>query len=324
MRITISTILLLLYVAVASVGQTVNGKMSIEWKRGEDIPQPRGGYFAAWHNGGLWLAGGSFWKDGKKLWTSEASFYDAHKGKWSSRKPLPKAFGYGVTAAIGRDIYILGGVDESGKANREVFRLRAENWERVGESPAEFIYPSYATVGSKVYVFGGSSSPTDVSRATSNVWIYDTRTAKWGSGPPIPGDPRQIFSAAAVGEDIFVFGGITQKTGEKAANLDDAFRFDTKSRAWSKIKKMPIAMRAFWAVSDGRAVYLIGGYSDAGLDTVYRYSPEQDEYELVSRLPQPLMDTKFIFSEDSFYGASGEDKLASRFPGIVIGKLKRK
>ena len=80
-------------------------------------------------------------------------------------------------------------------------------------------------------------------------------------------------------------------------------------------------MRAFWAGADGKFVYLLGGYSDAGLDTVYRYLPMADKYELISKLPQPLMDTKFIFANNTFFGASGEDKLASRFKGIVIGHV---
>ena len=304
------------------IGQAMNEKVNIEWKRGEDIPLPRGGYFAAWQNGGLWLAGGSYWKDGKKLWTDEASFYDPRTGKWSVEKPIPKAFGYGVTAAIGNDVYLLGGIDGDGHPSRDIYRLRHGGWSKVGESPASFTFPAYASVGKKVYVFGGSSSASDVTTASKNVWIYDTKSNKWESGPAIPGDPRQIFSAAAVGKDIFVFGGITQRAGEQPSNLDDAYRFSTETNTWKKIRKMPIAMRAFWAGSDGRSVYLLGGYSNAGLDSVYRYSPAKDEYELVSRLPQPLMDTKFIFAKDTFYGASGEDKLASRFEGIVIGRVR--
>jgi N-acetylneuraminic acid mutarotase len=321
MRKVLLLILLLSVVGVCS-GQTTSEQMSIEWKRGEDIPLPRGGYFAAWQDGRLWLAGGSYWKDGKKFWTDEASFYDPRTGKWSVGKPIPKAFGYGVTAAIDKDLYLLGGVDGDGQPNREIYRLRNGSWSKMGESPAAFVYAAYATVGGKVYVFGGSSSATDVTSATRNVWIYDTRSNKWESGPNVPGDPRQIFSAAAVGNEIFVFGGLTQKAGESHSNLDDAHRFSTKTNTWTKIRKLPIAMRAFWAGSDGRSVFLIGGYSDAGLDTVYRYSPTKDDYELVSRLPQPLMDTKFIFVKDTFYGASGEDKLASRFSGIVIGRVK--
>lgn len=315
-------LILYLFICGMCFGQATGEQMSIEWKRGEDIPQPRGGYFAAWQNGGLWLAGGSYWKDGKKLWTDEASFYDPKTNKWSAGKPLPKAFGYGVTAVVGKDIFLLGGADSDGQPNRAIFRFRKGSWENVGESPAAFIYPAYATVGKKIYIFGGSSSSTDVAASSRNVWIYDTTTNKWESGPEIPGVPRQIFSAAAVGAEIYVFGGITQKSGEPPHNLDDAYRFSTKLKSWAGIKKMPIAMRAFWAGSDGKFVYLLGGYSDGGLDTVYRYTPKTDEYELISRLPQPLMDTKFIFANDTFYGASGEDKPASRFMGIVIGRVK--
>lgn len=296
--------------------------MAIDWKRAENIPLPRGGYFAAWYNGGLWIAGGSYWNDGKKLWTAKASFYNPETGKWSTVRPIPKAFGYGVTATIGDDIYLLGGVDQDGIANTEIYRSDKGEWTRIGESPAPFIYPAYSTIGEKIYVFGGSASAADVTRAASRAWMFDTGSGQWKSLPPIPGDPRQIFSAAAVGKDIFVFGGLTQQAGGQPSNLDDAYRFDTVIGKWKAVRKMPIAMRAFWAGSDGKYVYLIGGYSNSGLDTVYRYSPKKDEYELISKLPQPLMDTKFIFNEGRFYGASGEDKLVSRFPGLVIGRIK--
>lgn len=294
----------------------------IIWNRGADIPLARGGYFAEWHSGGLWLAGGSYWKDGKKLWTDETSFYNPKTKIWSTLKPIPKAIGYGVTAKIGNDLIILGGADADGNLNTDVYRLRGEQWSKVSESPVGFVYPAYATVGSKIYIFGGSTSASDVTKATANTLIYSTKANKWEKVDAIPGAPRQIFSAAAIGKSIYVFGGVTQKTGEGIQNLNDAYRLDTKTNKWSKLGKMPIAMRAFWTGSDGKNIYLIGGYADAGLDLIYRYLLLKDEYELVSKLPQPLMDTKFIYNKGVFYGASGEDKLMSRFSGLVIGKIK--
>ncbi len=300
------------------------GSERITWTRGTDIPLPRGGYFAAWYRGGLWLAGGSYWKDGKKLWTNETSFYDPQTKVWSTLKPLPKAFGYGVTAHIGKDLYLLGGTDAEGNLNRDIYRLRDDNWSKIGESPDTFVFSAFAVIGSKIYIFGGSRSPGDVTQATNETRVYDAKSGRWKKAEPIPGAPRQIFSAAAVGKNLYVFGGVTQASaGEKFYNLDDAYRFDTTSGKWIVIGKMPVAMRAFWAGSDGKSIYLIGGYAEAGLDTVYRYRPSQNTYELVSRLPQALMDTKFIFNDGKFYGASGEDKLVSRFPGMVIGVLKK-
>jgi hypothetical protein len=137
---------------------SVEGKqVNITWTRETDIPLPRGGYFAAWHNGGLWLAGGSYWKDGKKLWTDEASFYNPKTKAWSSLQPLPKAFGYGATANVGKDLYLFGGTDADGNLNKAIYRLRDGNWSEIGESPAGFIYPAYAAIGKRVYIFGGST-----------------------------------------------------------------------------------------------------------------------------------------------------------------------
>lgn len=298
-------------------------KEQIIWTRDTDIPLPRGGYFAAWYNGGLWLAGGSYWKDGKKLWTDETSFYNPKTKNWTKLNPIPKAFGYGATAQIGKDLYLFGGADGDGNLNKDVYRLRKGNWSKIGESPNGFVYPAYTTIGSKVYIFGGSPSASDVTKATNETLVYDSKTNKWNRLEFFPGESRQIFSATAVGKNIYVFGGVTQKTGEQIRNLDDAYKFDTKTNKWSTIKRMPVAMRAFWAGSDGKSVYLIGGYAESGLDTVYRYSPSKDDYELISKLQQPLMDTKFIFKGGKFYGASGEDKLMSRFSGLVIGSLKK-
>lgn len=309
--------------AMTITGLAQNKNEPIIWTRDTDIPLPRGGYFAAWYNGGLWLAGGSYWKDGKKLWTDETSFYNPKTKSWLKLNPIPKTFGYGATAQIGKDLYLFGGADGDGNLNKDVYRLRNGNWSKIGESPNGFVYPAYSVVGSKVYIFGGSASASDVTKVTNETLVYDSKTNKWNKLDSFPDEPRQIFSATAVGKNIYVFGGVTQKTGEQIRNLDDAYKFDTKTKKWSTIKQMPIAMRAFWAASDGKSVYIIGGYAESGLDTVYLYSPAKDDYELVSKLPQPLMDTKFIFNGGKFYGASGEDKLMSRFSGLVIGSLKK-
>jgi N-acetylneuraminic acid mutarotase len=297
------------------------GTVVIDWVRGPDVPLPRGGYFAAWYENGLWIGGGSYWKDGMKLWTDETSFYDPKKNAWSILEPIPQRIGYGVTAVIGKDLYLLGGVDADSNLNRDIYKLHAGQWRKIGKSPAGFAYPAFATIGPKIYVFGGSASATDVTKATNDAWVYNAKTGEWSKLEAIPGPPRQIFSGTALGAKIYVFGGVTQKTGEKIANLDDAFCLDTKTGKWTRIKKLPQPMRAFWAQSDGKSIYLIGGYNEGGLDSVYRYSPLSDSYELVSTLPQPLMDTKFLYHNGRFFGASGEDKLASRFAGLVIGTL---
>ena len=153
-KITVGVLIIFSMMTTIFASLIENKNEQIVWIRDTNIPLPRGGYFAAWHNGGLWLAGGSYWKDGKKLWTDETSFYSPKTKSWTKLNPIPKAFSYGATAQIGKDLYLFGGADGDGNLNKDVYRLRNGNWSKIGESPNGFVYPAYTTVDSKVYIFG--------------------------------------------------------------------------------------------------------------------------------------------------------------------------
>ncbi len=295
----------------------------IDWSRGPDVPLPRGGYFAAWHRGGLLLGGGTYWKDQKKLWTDKVSFYDPAKGIWTERERLPRPLAYGITALVGGKLLIMGGIDQEETLNRTIYRHSGRKWVKEGETPIGFVYATGVTVGRKIYILGGATSASDVTTATSQAWSFDVDKNRWEKLSDIPGPPREIHATAANGESIYVFGGVTQEPGKAFRNLDDAHRLDTKTRTWHPIRPLPQPARAFWATSVGSSVYLLGGFGDGGLNTVYRYDPAQNTYELFSQMPFPLMDTKFFFHDGVFYGAGGEDKLRSRFSGLLIGRMKK-
>lgn len=292
---------------------------SIAWKRGPDIPLPRGGYYAAWHQGGLLLAGGTYWKDKKKIWTDRVSFYDPRRGHWEEWAPLPRPLAYGVMALAAGRLYLIGGIDEK-VLHHDIYRLEGQKWRRIGEAPAGVIYSSAVSVDSRIYVMGGGTNNNDLTTVTNQAWLYEPKNGRWTKLPAVPGPPRLVHAAAAIDKQIFVFGGLTQKAGEPYRNLDDAHRFDTRTRKWTTIKSLPEAARALWAANAGDYIYLFGGMGEKELDTVYRYDQTRDEYQLVSRMPVALMDTKFFFKDGIFYGATGEDKAASRFSGLLIGR----
>lgn len=293
----------------------------ILWSRGPDIPLPRGGYYASWYQGGLLIAGGTYWKDNKKLWTDSVSFYDPLRRAWTEWPPLPMPLAYGLTARVRGKIYLIGGMKEDTLC-LDIFRLDGRRWNRIGGAPAGFIYGAAAVVGEKIYAIGGGPSNTDLTTATSQVWAFDPISLQWEKLAPFPGKPRVVHTIAAIGNTIFLFGGATQKKDEPLIDLNDAYGFDTITRKWSTLKSLPQASRASWATSANGSIYLIGGgVGDRTLDTVYNYHPESDEYRLVSHLPSHLLDCKFFFHDGFFYGATGENKGRSRFPGLYIGRL---
>jgi N-acetylneuraminic acid mutarotase len=295
--------------------------IDIDWSRGPDIPLPRGGYYAAWYKGGLLLAGGTYWRDKKKIWTDRVSFYDPAHRRWEEWNSLPYPLAYGVMAQLAGNLYLIGGIDES-VLRHNIYRLKDQKWERIGKAPAGVVYSSAITVDSRIYMMGGGTSNNDLTTVTNQAWSYDPKTGNWQRLEPVPGPPRLLHAATSVGKAIYVFGGLTQKTGEPYRNLDDAHRFDTRSQKWTTIRSLPQAARALWATSAGNDIYLFGGVGAVELNSVYRYGLSRDEYELISRMPLALMDTKFFYHDGAFYGAAGEDKAASRFSGLLIGRFK--
>jgi N-acetylneuraminic acid mutarotase len=291
----------------------------ITWRRGPDIPLPRGGYYAAWHAGGLLLAGGTHWQDGKKLWTDEVNFFHPGREEWECRGPLPRRLGYGCMAEVAGRLYLFGGSDEA-QVYRDVYVLDHGRWEPAGETPVSIQYITAPVVGRRAYFIGGTPLISDLTKATQDVWAFDGETAGWQALEPFPGPPRVLQASAAIGQTIYLFGGCTQRAGAPLQNLSDAWRFDTVAGRWTPLAPAPAA-RAWSAAAAGEKVYLFGGYGAGFLDSVICYDPAADSYALVGTLPLPLGDCKFFYGAGAFYAAAGEHVAAGRFAGTLIGRF---
>jgi N-acetylneuraminate epimerase len=294
----------------------------IEWSRGPDLPLPRGGYFAAWHAGGLVLAGGTYWAGGVKRWSDATSFFDPSRHSWTEWTPLPRPMGYGAFSSYAGALYLMAGCDAE-RRYRDVYRLDSPDgeWQRVGECPEDVTYTAAASAGDSIYVLGGAPDTTNLAAATDHAWAFTPASRAWRALPAIPGGGRAVHVAAAVGKDVYVFGGCRQEAAG-LTDLDSVCRFDTAAGTWEQRRRAPVAGRAWGAAVAPDAVYLVGGYGGAFLDTVYRYALGADSWELVSHLPQPLADAKFFYGDGALYGAGGEDGPGSRFGGTLIGRLQ--
>jgi N-acetylneuraminic acid mutarotase len=296
-------------------------QQTIEWRRGPDLPLPRGGYYAAWHDGGLWLAGGTYWEGGQKHWSDLVNFYDPHTAEWSRRGVLPRPMAYGAMAKSQGRLYLLGGADAD-EVYGDIYRLERDAWERVGQMPDPLAYGAVLAVGPHLYVCGGTRSMTDLTQATRAVWRYDVESGDWREQEPMPGAARMLPGSASMGDSVYIFGGCTQSTSEPLRNLGDALRFDSATGRWLALKDLPEATRAWGVAPVGGGLYLCGGYGDHFLDSVYHYDVGSDAYHLVSRLPAGLADCKFFYADGALYAAGGEDAPARRFAGTLIGRVR--
>ncbi|MFB3904762.1 MAG: Kelch repeat-containing protein [Acidobacteriota bacterium] len=301
------------------MGVTMNEIKTIVWSRGPDVPLPRGGYGMAWHDQGLVLAGGTFWRDGKKLWTDDVSSFDPKLNRWSGMKPLPRPIAYGSLVELGGSLYLLGGCDDR-QVYRDLLRFRDNRWTRIGEIPEPLVYSAAAVLDGRIYQVAGSYDINDLTTGTRKTWTYDPVSGQWSEGPAVPGPPRLLHVLAALGDSLYLFGGCTQKPGGTLTDLDDAYRLRKGATRWETIRSLPLPLRAAGIAAADGSIYIFGGHGVKFLDEVYRYDAGRNNYTRVSRIPVPLADTKFVFGDGRFYGATGEDAGGSRFPGLLIGR----
>jgi hypothetical protein len=144
--------------------------------------------------------------------------------------------------------------------------------------------PSCAAVGTKIYVFGGSSTTTGSSPSTY-VYIYETET---DTGTLLEGVKFYAYSGnrggslsgcVANGTDIYLLGGRYNNTSAGISNRLQVF--DTVTQTFTTKTSLPMNLCGMaCALVDGY-IYYFGGQSSNfnGSNYIYRYSIEEDRHE---------------------------------------------
>ncbi|MCO5577092.1 hypothetical protein L7F22_030914 [Adiantum nelumboides] len=102
-----------------------------------------------------------------------------------------------------------------------------------GTAPSPRDSHSCTTVGTSLYVFGGTDGKTPL----KDLYILDTTTNTW-SRPQVGGNgpaPREGHSAALIGHILFIFGGCG-KTADESEEIyfNDLYMLDTVKLHWTR------------------------------------------------------------------------------------------
>ena len=311
---------------------------SLRWTQGKDLLLPKGGYASGILDGKLILAGGTHWKNDKKLWLDEVVAYDPHHDAWESLPPLPRPLAYGASATQGETFYFLGGTGPE-KPERAGYRLNKHTgkyrWDQFTGLPSNRCYAKAAILKDRLYLVAGSENVTDLSTASNTLLFLSLSDKKpeWKTLASIPGAGRAIFAATACNGHIYVFGGC-YSDAKGIHNLASAYRYDPAADHWTRLKDSPAPVRAWSASSpDDRFIFLFAGFADATPSDpsipqggqfekrVYRYDTVSNEYQEISPLPHANADISFHFFQGAFYGSGGEPKGRARSAHTYIGRF---
>ncbi|HUF01255.1 MAG TPA: kelch repeat-containing protein [Gaiellaceae bacterium] len=107
-------------------------------------------------------------------------------------------------------------------------------------------------------------------------------SAQWEVRAPMP-LPRTEVVAATVGSEIVVLGGLT--VDRKASTRVDAYS-PARDR-WRRLPDLPVGVHHAMAAADGGRLYVLGGYTAAGLPLRAAFALERGRWRTLPRMPFP-------------------------------------
>ncbi len=234
---------------------------------------------------------------------------DTRTMKYEILPELPVGIKWPQGVAVGEDFYVLTGWviwprDQNDPSSNRMFRLskRSGSW-RWKEMPAldigRFSPGRGATVvGSTIVVLGGMASFGQPRRPPFSgdhpgvyinaVEAFDTLSPErgWVDLPPFPWMARTSMATTAIGQNIYIFGGVYRNyaehlsglSGPPARNCGDAYVFNLETNQWRKLPDVPLAAYCWDAVTyKDRYVIMTGGIKGYPVEHPYQYKDRISE-----------------------------------------------
>lgn len=225
----------------------------------------------------------------KKAWGLDLSQPDA---SWRDLPEFPGAARQGLLcSAVNGELYCWGGINYTAPFTyKDGYRLSKQagrwTWEPLPDLPSPAAFGSICSIGSKIYMLGGSDYDSakfythadrngDHQRLGARLLMIETANlqAGWKRLADCPGTARFVAAMAATGGKIYVFGGATGDDNPTHPNgyhtVVDNWQYDPAVNRWQRLRDLPVASGNF---PSGRIVYrdryilLVGGYQYATVE----------------------------------------------------------
>lgn len=288
-----------------------------KWKELAPLPLPRAGCAVGVIDGELIVAGGTYWRDGRKFWCERVDAFTPRTNQWAARTPMPRICGDAASVAHEGTLYVFGGGGE-GVAESTVWAMKGDRWSAVPHLalPAPRRSSGAAVVNGTFYLLGGmTGTGSDFASATSTVWAA-TPGGRWEPRAPMPGPARFNLSVGVVGGRILVAGGCTSEDGV-IRNLDEILAYDPSTDQWALVGRLPFANRAASGLAEGSGLLMFGGYTDKFEMGILRYDVPSGRVEAVGHLPAGLAGAHFVRIGSQILGVTGENGIKMRFPSTL-------
>lgn len=256
---------------------------STHWVARSTVRTARTGSVAVTAEGRVYVIGGQT----DTGLSDEVLLYTPRQNTWedvNAPKPTP-VFGAGG-AAIGKRVYVLGGIAANGQPSRqfEMLDLAGSTWTALSDLPTAISGHAVSAAQNKLYVFGGRVNG-EISAAAR---VFDPGTETWADLPPMP-TPRTQAAAAVINDSIYVVGG-----SDGQQELTTCEVFSIRNNRWQSCSPMTTARSSFGLAAVGQSLYAIGGGVRDFVGFNEKYNINEDKWSNFDTPPARVGDWRNI------------------------------
>lgn len=174
---------------------------------------------------------------------------------WSSGVAMPVALRWPMTGVIKGQIYVVGGVTDTGVvANNQIYNPVTNIWSTGAAIPVATMDGGSAVVKNILYVFGGTP---DGSTWLNTVWAYSPKTNTWTSKAAMP-TARASVGLAVEKDIIYVVGGYN---GDRLNTVES---YNPATDAWTEEAPLLAGKSNLTVGLVGATIVAADGYTASG------------------------------------------------------------
>jgi Kelch motif len=243
--------------------------------------------------------------------TPTVEAYSPENDTWRTLPDLPEARHHGMAAAVGDQVFFMGGSTAVGDPSAGVWELVGGAWVDRAALPAPVTAGAAVTIGEGIYLVGGFPGGA--------IHHYDVPSNTWTTLPP-PATQREHVAAVALDDEIWALAGRWE--GEI---FDTTEVYDLETRTWRAGPSLGEPRSGFGAVVVDGAIVAAGGEvfsPDEALASVERLEPAGGEWTRIEPLPHGLHGNPLVTIDTAIYLPGGSIRAAAVDNGGLTYRLQ--
>lgn len=203
--------------------------------------------------------------------------------RWLSSRPLAEGRAGRAAAAVGLDVYAIGGETASGASGAvSVFDTKAREWRMAADKPTAVTEATAAELFGEIYVPGGALAD---GQPTAIVEAYSPAQDAWRRVASLP-EPVAGGLAVADAGFLYLIGG-----RNAAGALPAVYLYDPGADSWRPLAPLPAARAAAAGGALTGRLYVVGGTDGtAAQRSCFIYDPPADTWDTCPDMIRPRVD----------------------------------